>query len=175
MVILLPLLYIEPLHNPSSLPRYALIALTAGLALLIFSLSIWRKKNQLQWHPSQLIAIVIFLLAAISYTWSIEGENSLIEIIQLSSYVILFLVATQINNISHIQNIIFSAVIAGGLAALIGILQNFGFNPFGFRNNVMASTFIYKNHAALYFDLIVPVSLFMIFPRKINLPNGQVL
>ena len=162
MVFLLPLLYIEPLHNPSSLPRYILVAFIAGLSLLSLSISILRKRQLLQWHPSQIIAIIFLLFASLSYSWSIEEGNSLIEIMNLSSFVILFLVATQIKSITNIKNIAFVAVISGGMAALIGISQNFGFNPFDFRTYVMASTFVYKNHAALYFDLIIPIAFFLI-------------
>ena len=57
---------------------------------------------------------------------------------------------------------ILPALLAGGLiTAVIGIGQHFGFNPLDFRlkNNNIASTFINRNHAAVYFDLVIPLAL----------------
>lgn len=162
LVALLPLLYFHSLYTPASLPRYALIACVAGFGVLFYAISIWRHQRHFLWHPVQILVLLFFLLASLSSLWSIEKSNNLIEILQLSSFAILFFLATQISSIKHITWICTMAVASAGIAALIGIMQNYGFNPMEYSNPVMASTFIFKNHAALYFDLIVPVSFFII-------------
>ncbi len=162
LVSLLPLLYFHSLYTPASLPRYALIACVAGFGVLFYAISIWKQQRYFLWHPVQILVLLFFLLASLSSLWSIDKSNNLIEILQLSSFAILFFLATQVSSIKHITWICTMAVASAGIAALIGIMQNYGFNPMQYSNPVMASTFIFKNHAALYFDLIVPVSFFII-------------
>mgnify|MGYP000644541751 CR=1 FL=1 len=162
LVFTLPLLYFEPLQTPSSLPRYTLIAIVSGSGLLLLSIYIWRDRYQPNWHSTQIIAVLYLFWAAISINWSVDFGSYVIESIQLTGFVILFVLATQISNTKYVLWIIAASVLAAGIAAYIGILQHFGYNPLEYRTFVMGSTFHYKNHAALYFDLIIPVSFFLI-------------
>ncbi len=158
-----PLLYFEPLHNPSHLPRYALFSIVAAMALVYWAFRAGRAALPVTWHPVQLLVAGLLLLASISSLWNADHSNYLIEIVPFWGLVILFLLATQISSQRSILLLAVVSTAAGSVAALIGLLQNWGINPLGFRDGfTMGSTFLFKNHAALYFDLILPVALCLI-------------
>jgi O-antigen ligase len=163
LVALLPLLYFEPLHNPSQLPRYALVALVASVALITLALRNMYQVGTMRWHVTQFIALIFLILASLSSLWSLDVGSNLIEVMYLVSFMMLFFVGTQITDIRGMQLIMLASVVAGGIAALLGVLQHFYINPLQYRGPVMPSTFTFKNHAALYFDLIIPVAGMLIF------------
>lgn len=169
LLLFIPLIYFHDLRDSSSLPRYAFLGVTSGLFLILLSLSLYFKKN-LSFSKGFLSILLLLLLAWLSLTWSLSPKNSLIHLLQLTSLIILSYTTIHISS-NKLIYIPFIASIAGAtIAASIGILQYFGFNPFNYHQFVLpASTFTNTNFASIYFDLIIPVSFIFIFIAKNNI------
>jgi O-antigen ligase len=161
----LPLVYIDSIRDYSSLPRYAILGVSSGLILAIILIGKLFDKNPPQVSQYFIMSVVAFLgWAWLSLIWSVDPKNALIELIQLTGCIIISYSITQIQNDKIFNWLIISSVTGASLAALIGIAQYFGFNPFDYRQFVApASTFTNPNFAAIYLDLITPVSFFLIF------------
>jgi O-antigen ligase len=166
----LPLIYWPGFLEAASLPRYFVVGVFSAIGLLIWALAAWRNSVLLIWQHSFWLILAFFSWAAISTTWSPDSGTSLIEISQLGSMIILAFLGLQLANHRRFTSLLLPALLTGGLiAALIGIGQHFGFNPVDFRLNDknIASTFINRNHAAVYFDLIIPLALIgILYYRK---------
>ena len=131
----------------------------------------WRQAIPLAWQHIFWLILAFFGWAAISTSWSPDPGSSLTEISQLGYMVILAFFGMQLATQREFVAWILPALLAGALiAALIGIGQHYGFNPFGLRMNErnIAATFINRNHAAVYFDLIIPLALFGIIYFRNN-------
>ena len=97
--------------------------------------------------------------ALLSLLWSVDIKNSITELTQLIFYFTLAFIASQLQN-KQIKTIFSAIYIGASLAAIIGILQAFNFNPFDLTMTTpLASTFNNKNHAAVFFDMVIPLAL----------------
>jgi O-antigen ligase len=160
LVFLSPLLYFNPLHNPSALPRSALLGVFSGIGLLIFVGFLF--KGGVRFHaPKASVFLLVFVFwALLSVSWSVHKPSSYIALMSLSGLLVAFLGATQIHGFYRLRNIVLLSVVAASIAAVIGLLQNWGMDYYHLRYVfTMGSTFYFKTHATLYFDLIFPVSL----------------
>ena len=156
----LPLAYWPHLFEAASLPRYFLIAIISCVALIVWSIS--NGARQIIWHPAFALILVFLGWASVSTSWSPDPGTALIDIVQLCNMVVLAFLAMQLSVSSTFIKLSIPAILAGaGLAAIIGIGQYFGLNPFEFRKNgnAIPATFINPNHAAVFFDFIPPLSL----------------
>jgi len=166
----LPLIYWPGFLEAASLPRYFAIGVIGALGLSLWAWAAWRKCLPIVWQCTFWLILAFFSWAAISTAWSPDAGTSLIDISQLAGMVILAFLGMQLATQPRFGSLLLPALLAGGLiAALIGVGQHFGFNPLNFRlnENNIASTFINRNHAAVYFDLILPLALIgIIYFRK---------
>lgn len=157
----LPLIYWPGFLEAASLPRYFVIGIASAIGLTLWALTPLRKSVLVVWQRSFWLILAFFGWAAISTAWSPDPGTSLIEISQLAGMITLAFLGMQLANNDKFKSLLIPALLAGSLlAAMIGVGQHFGFNPFGLRlhpHNI-ASTFINRNHAAVYFDLIVPLA-----------------
>lgn len=168
LLFITPLVYLSSLRDPSSLPRYALISIISGVLLILVSFAAYKSKK-LYISPVIIYIFSFFILALLSFTWSNDPKNTLIEVIQLSSFIIICYVTIYIyaTKVSYFP--VVASVIAGVIASSIGIAQYFNFNPFNyFQFMIPASTFTNTNFASVYLDLIVPVAFVLIFAAKTN-------
>ncbi len=166
MVFFSPLLYISPLHNPSALPRSAMLALISGLMLSGFSLFALRYKLQLI-LTRQLSYLILFVLwCSLSLVWSVHNASSYNQLMQLWPLLLVFVFASLLRGELKgrgLMIIVVVSVVAASMAAITGLWQNWGLDVFGLRYyDFMGSTFYLSNHAVLYFDLVFPVSLALI-------------
>ena len=165
LLFILPLVYFDNIRDFSSLPRYAFYGISSGF---IFSLILMNKLaiNGLAQipKPSFIITLAFLSWAWLSLIWSIDPKNSLIELVQLTGSIIIAYAITQINKDKIIIWLITSSVAGASLAALIGIVQYFNYNPFNYVQFLIpASTFTNPNFATIYLDLITPVAFSLIF------------
>lgn len=162
LVALTPLLNISALRN-IDLPRYPLLAAVAGFGLLFFTLDLWHERRSLVWHPLLSLISALFAWAMMSAMWTLDPAHNAIETTQLTGMVLLALLAAQIGNDKNTLLLLSVATVSASIAALIGLGHSYGFNPFGLRmTGPMASTFYMKNHAAMYFDFIVPPAFILV-------------
>lgn len=157
-VLFLPLLYVPALRDAAALPRYAFVAATGLVGLIILYRNTWRHATDWQLPGLLLALLTLFIWSGISTGWSADPDNSLVALIHLSTVLIVFFLALQLPDPGAVRTVLLSALTGASLVALIGLMQYFGVNP-GFHQFIPpASTFTNKNFAALYLDLIVPVS-----------------
>lgn len=156
----LPLLYWPPLFDASSLPREMIIAVCAGIGLILFCLDSIYKLSTITWNPVHLLIIGLGIWAVLSFFWSVDKGSSLLGITQFLSLLTFALLASRLSTQHIFEYILPLTLISASIAGLIGILQHFGVNPLLLRQQPPpASTFVNINYAANYFDLITPVAL----------------
>jgi len=157
--LVIPLLYWPPAFDAAGVPREMLLAVIAGLALTLFCSTCFRSVS-IDWHPIFVLMLILLAWAILSYFWSEDIGSSQLAITQFASLIILTLLASRLTRNDVLDYVIPISLIAATITALIGIGQNFGFNPFLFRmsSGSPSSTFINSNYASNYFDLITPAA-----------------
>lgn len=157
---LLPLLYIRGLYHPAQLPREALIVLTATVGGLLLVRAL--RDGSMLWQKGLALPLSFVGLAAVSLNWSLDFGNSITELLELFACLMLALVSAQL--VSHPTRLdtLFAALFASSsVAALIGLLQHFGWEPLGLhQSSPPASTFNNRNYAVVFLGPIVPLALF---------------
>jgi len=159
---ILPLIFVGNLYDKAELPRYALLSFSTILASLLF-ISSYKNNKTLYWSKSQIFFLIFIIYALLSTNWSVDyglyTENS----IKLVSLSLIFLLASQINNIKQIQTLFYICTFAASVVSIIGVLQKFNLNPFNFlQTSPPASSFINKNFASNYLDLIIPINFILL-------------
>lgn len=165
---LLPIIFSNQVIETASLPRHILITSAASILLILLFIQSFKTTNTLFRFSKIHIALFIFYCwAMVSINWSVDPENTIIELTQLTAYFIIFFVASQLNNLKHLKLIMLAIYISAAVAAVIGILQAFNLNPLGLQTTTsLASTFNNKNHASVYFDLVIPLALITMLTTK---------
>ena len=168
LLLVSPLLYISSLHNPSHVPRLALLSLMAVIGMVFYLFYLWKLQSNFYFHKVHLLVLVFLAWATISISWTVDYGNFAYEIIPLWALVGLFFIASHVANFQNVKLFIFISIIGALYASIIALLQNYGLNPSFIHPEVlgMHSTFGFKNHFALYLDLIVPVSLSLLLSTK---------
>lgn len=162
LLFLSPFFYVSVLQDPSTLPRYALLAGIVGISLIILGYSFVRSVAKIYHSPVMLLAISYVFLAGISSFWAVEPSNNIVYTTQLLSLFFLFFIVMQITSVSVIRLFLYVSLFSAAITALVGLAQNYNLNVFDLRGPKMGGTFGYKNHMALYLDLIIPVGLFLV-------------
>ena len=174
LLVVVPLLYFANIRDYSSLPRYALLGVATTLGLGVWALGRARLPRTAVWWPSLFVPITLLLLwAGASAAWSVDPDNTAIELLQLLTFAIVAFIGAQLAH-QPLRTLVwvFAAAVGGGaLASGIGLMQYYGYNPGGYvQFSAPASTFTNKNFAALYLDLIpaIAVSLILIAETRIG-------
>jgi len=163
---LLPFIYIVNLYDKVELPRFSFIALLTipAFITLIFSKL---QSNSFNWHTNILFVLMLVFFSAISIIWGGTYGSYEEQIIKLVIFSFVFLIATQSIDLKQLQTLFFISIFSASIVALIGILQKFNFNPFNLLQfNTSASTFINRNFAANYLDLIIPINFILLIHSK---------
>ncbi len=168
LFIVLPVIFSNQVIETASLPRHILITSVACILLLILAIQNFStEKIKLNFSKIHLALFAFYCWALLSITWSTDPKNTIIELTQLTTYFIIIFIASQLNNHKHIKHIMLAIYIGAAVAAVIGILQAFNFNPLGLQTTTpLASTFNNKNHASVYFDLVIPLALIAMLTTK---------
>jgi len=169
VLFLSPLLYVGILQDPSTLPRYSMLSGGVAIMISILALKFFNGEMKIYFTPVVFLLIVYLCFACISSLWAIETSNNFVYIVQLFSLVLFLFAVLQISTINSIRLFLYVSLFSAGISALIGIAQNLGFNVFDLRGPRMGGTFGYKNHAALYLDLIIPIGLMLIVTSETKL------
>lgn len=166
--LLLPLIYNNEVIETASLPRHILITGIACILLLIIAIQFFSTKA-IQFEISKIHAALFafYSWALLSMIWSVDIKNTITELTQLTVYFIIAFFASQLHGKNQIKQIMSAIYIGASIAAIIGILQAFNFNPLELKSTTpLASTFNNKNHAAAFFDLVIPLALISMLTEK---------
>lgn len=163
LLLFLPLVYWEAAKSASSLPRYILIGFYS--CILLFSwIFLVARNNAIVWHPIFLLMLLFVFWAGFSSIWSVDPSNTYNTTLQLISFILISFYAAQIvNTESRLLVVLYAAIAGGVIVSIIGIQQAYGNNILDYRQSAPpASTFINKNFAAIYLDIITPLAFIAI-------------
>jgi len=161
LFILLPVIFYNQVIETASLPRHILVASIACILLLILTIQFFStKKVNLNFSKIHFALFAFYCWALLSLIWSIDLKNTITELTQLTAYLVIAFLASQLYNHNQLKKIMCAIYIGAAIAAAIGILQAFDFNPFELKTTTpLGTTFNNKNHASVYFDLVIPLAL----------------
>ena len=115
------------------------------------------------WHAVFVPLGLFFLWACVSFSWTQDPGGTLLQLVQLAALLMLSFCAAQASRSELRIYILAATVLGGSVAAFIGVLQEFGFNPVGYvQFAAPASTFTNKNFVAIYLDMVVPLALTLV-------------
>ena len=164
--ILLPVIFLNQVFETASIARHILVSGVACLLIAILSTRFILEKPVLIFSPLHFGLLIFLCWALLSVTWSADIKNSITELTQLSFYLIITFFASQLQN-KQIKTIFIAIYIGASIAAIIGILQAFNFNPLDLKlTTPLASTFNNKNHASVFFNLVIPLALIGMLTTK---------
>ncbi len=165
--ILLPVIYSQQVFETASIPRHILIAVVAYLLLIFYSIQIYLTKVELKFSFLHTGLSLFLGWALLSALWSIDIKSSITELTQLLSYFIIAFIASQFIKSKQIKIIFIAIYVSATISAIIGIFQAFNFNPLELKMTTpLSSTFNNKNHASVFFDLVIPLALISMLTTK---------
>jgi O-antigen ligase len=164
LLLLSPALYFEAFHNPAHVPRIILLSIIAVVASLSLVYVIWNKDKGVYLHWIFVVVLAFLLWATLSILWTIDFGNYAYQLIPLWALVLVFFVSARVASINSTKLLIVASFAGAMYATVIALLQNYGFNPVGFRilQAAVGSTFVNNNHFGLYLDLIIPLALCLV-------------
>jgi O-antigen ligase len=144
-----------------------LIMLTAFVLRIVFNpQSRWVKT------PLDLPLIALFVLAVISCFYSIELHSSLIALMKLANYIVVyFIIVNSINQRDQMRRVAYTITIVGVFLALFGMIKYLGgVSPpwwdYDVKYKGMVATFGCKNHLAGYMEMAVPMTIGLLMAEK---------
>lgn len=151
----LPNIHITALSNQAVLPREFLIYV-ASLMFVTFLL----QREYLKYNTFFIIASVFCVWQFFSLLWTNDLGSGLRESLNYFYFLLCAFAFFQIED-SHRRRIVVLVLVAAvSISALIGILQNFDWNPLQlFQASLPSSTFVNKNLAASVCMLFLPISI----------------
>ena len=166
LLLLTPFIYVESLFDTVDLPRFAYVSLIAAVWLTVWLIQSHNHKIAINWNPLFLIILFLLFFSFISYLWGKENMLYQAELYFYTSLVIICFLGMQVNP-ETIHKFSSIAAITATVCAIIGVLQNFNINPLDYKQIAPpAATFINKNFAANFFDLILPVTVTLFLLSK---------
>lgn len=164
--ILLPIIFLNQIFETASVARHILISGVACLLLLTLSIRFVTERPELKLSYLHISFLVFLCWALLSIVWSSDVKNSITELTQLFFYFTIAFLASQLES-KQIKTIFIAIYIGASIAAVIGILQAFNLNPLDLKlTTPLASTFNNKNHASVFFDLVIPLALLSMLTTK---------
>jgi O-antigen ligase len=144
-----------------------LIMLTAYVLRVVFNpRPRWVKT------PLDFPLIALFVLALISCFYSIELHSSLIALMKLANYIVVyFIIVNTIRQRDQVRRIAYTITIVGVFLALFGMIKYLGgVSPpwwdYDVKYKGMVVTFGCKNHLAGYMEMAVPITIGLLTAAK---------
>ena len=157
-----PLLYIESLYDKTTLPRFAFVTflILPAFLLLIFNKL---KSTSFNWHSNIFFLLLLVFISGVSLVWGGTYGYYEEQFIKLLTFSLVFLIGTQFSSTKQLQILLVISILSASVVSLIGVLQKFYLNPFDLLQVAPpASTFINKNYAGNYIDLIIPINFILL-------------
>lgn len=145
--------------------RY-LINILCILALLIWFIKASLYKEEIIYYPAYLSLFCFFALSAITILFSVYRYASILENLNLLSYIIIFFIATQaLNSEKRLNFFIWALCTIGFFYCGYGILQYYGYLPkvFWAQGNSLSSRFVNSGSFGAYINVFIFLSIGIIF------------
>ena len=144
-----------------------LMMLTAYLLRIIFD-------AQLRWvsTPLDLPLIALFFLAVVSSFSSIEQYASLLALIKLANYILVyFIIVNTIRERHQVRRVAYTIMGVGCFLAIFGMIKYLGevcppWWDYDVKYKGMVATFGCKNHLAGYMEMAIPISIGLMIAVK---------
>jgi len=144
-----------------------LMMLTAYLLRIIFD-------AQLRWvrTPLDLPLIALFFLAVVSSFSSIEQYASLLALIKLANYILVyFIIVNTIKERHQVRRVAYTIMGVGCFLAIFGMIKYLGevcppWWDYDVKYKGMVATFGCKNHLAGYMEMAIPISIGLMIAVK---------
>jgi tetratricopeptide (TPR) repeat protein len=141
--------------------------LTAYLLRIIFD-------AQLRWvsTPLDLPLIALFFLAVVSSFSSIEQYASLLALIKLANYILVyFIIVNTIRERHQVRRVAYTIMGVGCFLAIFGMIKYLGevcppWWDYDVKYKGMVATFGCKNHLAGYMEMAIPISIGLMIAVK---------
>lgn len=143
------------------------ISVVHFITLIMFTLWLLRMNLEGKFRfirtPLDYPILAFLALAIISTIFSIYRHDSILELYQIINYVaIYYLVINHVNTREKIMRITFVIIAMGTLLSIIGLIQYLkGLTGHGWHP--LSATYVNKNHFAGYLELVIPLSVGMLF------------
>ncbi|NVM57256.1 MAG: O-antigen ligase family protein [Desulfobacterales bacterium] len=128
----------------------------------------------LRWErtPLDLPLIALFVLAAISSFSSIEVHASVVALMRLANYIVLyFIIVNTIRQRDQMRRVAYTVMGVGSFLALFGMIKYLGeISPpwwdYGIQSKQMAATFGNRNHLAGYMEMAIPITVGLLVAER---------
>jgi tetratricopeptide (TPR) repeat protein/O-antigen ligase len=152
----MPFLFVAGLDSPDLLPRLLLLQL--GTLFLAF---VWfREEDPIFWSPFHTPALIYILILAASSLWATVPYQSVHLLSKHITFYCFFFCLSSILKKELIPNILLATALAGAIASLYGIFEYHNVIPQWIPSTGRpSSTFMFRNLAAHYLVLNIPLSL----------------
>jgi len=160
LVSIVPLAYSSKVGEIALYPKFLILALVVSILSVLWLIKLLTEKMTLSFSTPLTLPILFFLIINIvSLNASVNIYASLFPLAQLFIMIILFFIIVNNINLKSIYLVIRVWVFVGGLVSIIGIGQylGLGFDWIPSAGNP-SSTFAYRNMAAMFLILTIPVS-----------------
>ena len=158
LLVLVPLAYHSEVFNFALLPKRLTLQVTLLVSALFWALS----PSSASIHKTRLNTpiLVYFLVSLIAFTQAINPVEGLLSLGHQFTFVILFFLLISTFPISSIPDLLRAVACVGILVSIIGILEARGFDLpwFPVSNGRPSATFAYRNLAASYLIMSIPLS-----------------
>ncbi len=156
-----PLIYYGGLYSFTILPKRILVQLVL-LLIAIAWLRDHRTNRSVPLHHSPLNLPILFLVltSAISITVAINPLSGLVSLAHYLTFILLFFLLTSTFPISAVHGLLRVGALVGIVVSLLGILESRGANmSWLISNGRPSATFGYRNFAAAYLVMVIPLSV----------------
>ncbi|MDY6949985.1 MAG: O-antigen ligase family protein [Thermodesulfobacteriota bacterium] len=145
------------------------VALAHFVTLVILTTYVWGVLFGAQPRPARtpldLPLLALFLLAALSSSFSIEQHSSVGALVRLAHYLVLYVVvANTVRRRDQVRRLACMVVAVGGFLALFGLIKYLGeLSPpwwdYEVSSNGLTATFANRNHLAGYMEMAMAVAI----------------
>ncbi|MDY6987204.1 MAG: O-antigen ligase family protein [Thermodesulfobacteriota bacterium] len=122
--------------------------------------------------PLDLPLLALFLLALFSSLFSIEGHGSVVALVRLVHYMVLYvIVLNTVRRRDQVRRLSHTIVGVGSFLALFGLIKYLGeISPawwdYDVQSKGLAATFVNRNHLAGYMEMAIPVAMGLLIAAK---------
>jgi tetratricopeptide (TPR) repeat protein len=171
LVLISPLLCFKVFTHPSMVPKTIFIEVVGGLILICWVISLNLQKDRKvvlsPLVPPACVLIVVLIFSLLRSDYLYGGIFELLNVIVF--FLLYLLVINYFESHMKMDRILIASTITGTIVSIIGISQYYGFSLINInlpQDHPPGATFYYKNMAAQYIIMIIPLSFYLLMAGK---------
>ncbi|MBU4444684.1 tetratricopeptide repeat protein [bacterium] len=171
LVIVVPMAYSSKVTEIALYPKFLALTIITLILSIFWLIKVISQKRVPSFSTPLALPILFFLIInVVSLNAAINVYASLFPLAQLFTLIILFFILYNLLTRRVIYIVLKAWALVGAIAAVIGICQYLGLDFYWIPSSGNpSSTFAYRNMAAMYLILTIPVAGFLFFSsRSVN-------